>query len=330
MEGKIICNFAKFGKCKRQNCQYHHPEEICCDKTCQIQDCLKKHPVDCRYFWVFNACKNENSCKFRHKKTDVQSNIYDKKIEMLENEVKRLKDFHRIQDEANTLMKTQLKQQGQEIVKLQSQLLKVIESSNSSDENNLNDVTMASDDGDLQIEKNKTKDVLSKSAVKAVVKKKLKRLSFQGKLPEAKRLLKDKMVDVSVDDSKFQKMIISDHKYVSNLEKEVIDIKENLKGRLIDETTKKLKELKEKLKIKKIEMKNEKRDDDEETYLMIDNFTNMVEKLENTPKNKYRKVAEKDLENMLEELEAIGQIKEFELNNHSIYLINESFKKNDK
>ena len=77
-------------------------------------------------------------------------------------------------------------------------------------------------------------------------------------------------------------------------------------------------------------MKNEKRDDDEETYLMIDNFTNMVEKLENTPKNKYRKVAEKDLENMLEELEAIGQIKEFELNNHSIYLINESFKKNDK
>ena len=326
----MICNFAKFGKCKRQNCQYHHPEEICCDKTCQIQDCLKKHPVDCRYFWVFNACKNENSCKFRHKKTDVQSNIYDKKIEMLENEVKRLKDFHRIQDEANTLMKTQLKQQGQEIVKLQSQLLKIIESSNSSDENNLNDVTMASDDGDLQIEKDNSKDVLSKSAVKAVVKKKLKRLSFQGKLPEAKRLLKDKMVDVSVDDSKFQKMIISDHKYVSNLEKEVIDIKENLKGRLIDETTKKLKELKEKLKIKKIEMKNEKRDDDEETYLMIDNFTNMVEKLENTPKNKYRKVAEKDLENMLEELEAIGQIKEFELNNHSIYLINESFKKNDK
>ena len=41
-------------------------------------------------------------------------------------------------------------------------------------------------------------------------------------------------------------------------------------------------------------------------------------------------MAEKDLENVLEELEAIGQIKEFELNNYSIYLINESFKKNDK
>ena len=329
MEAKMICNFAKFGKCKRQNCQYHHPEEICCDKTCQIQDCVKKHPVDCRYFWVFNACKNENSCKFRHKKADVQSDIYEKKIEMLEKEVKSLKDINRIQDQTNTIMKTQLKQQGQEIFKLQSQLLKVIESSNSSDGNNLNDVTMASDDGDLKIEKNISKNVLSKSAVKEVVKKKLKRLSFQGKLPEAKRLLKDK-IDVSVDDSKFQKIIISDHKYVSNLEKEVIDIKENLKGRLIDETTKKLKDLKEKLKVKKIEMKNEKRDDDEETFLMIDNFTNMVEKLENTPKNKFRKVADKELENILEELEAICQIKEFELNNHSIYLINESFKKNDK
>ena len=77
-------------------------------------------------------------------------------------------------------------------------------------------------------------------------------------------------------------------------------------------------------------MEKEKRDDDEETYLMIDNFKNMVDKLETTPKNKFRKVAEKDLENVLEELEAIGLIKEYQLNDHSIYLVNESFKKNDK
>ena len=206
--------------------------------------------MDCRYFWAFNACKNENSCKFRHKKTDVQNNIYDQKIQMLENEIKSLKNFHKIQDQANTIMKTQLKQQGEEIVKLQSQLLRIIESSNCSNENNMNDVTMASDDGDLQIDKEviKSKDVRSKSAVKDIVKKKLKRLSFQGNLPQAKRLLKDTKIDVSDDDSKFQKILTSDHKFVSNLEKEVIDIKENLKGRLIDETTKKLKDIKEKLK----------------------------------------------------------------------------------
>ena len=89
MEAKRICHFAKFGKCNRQNCQFHHPEEICCDKTCQIQFCLKKHPLDCRYFWVYNACKNENSCKFRHKMTGItHGDIYDKKIETLENVMK--------------------------------------------------------------------------------------------------------------------------------------------------------------------------------------------------------------------------------------------------
>ena len=56
----------------------------------------------------------------------------------------------------------------------------------------------------------------------------------------------------------------------------------------------------------------------------------MVEKLKDTPKNKFRKVAEKDLELIIEEIETICQIKEFELNDYSLYLVNESFKKNDK
>ena len=329
MEAKRICHFAKFGKCNRQNCQFHHPEEICCDETCQIQNCLKKHPLDCRYFWVYNACKNENSCKFRHKMTDIKhSDIYDKKIETLEDEVKSLKNINKSQEETNSIIKFQLKQQGEEIVKLQSQLLKILESSNSSNEINLNNVTTASDDDDnMQID---TKEALSKSAGKEVVKKKLKRLSFQGKLPQAKQLLKDKKVDVSVDESKFQKILVTEYKYASDLEKEVRDISDNLKGRSIDETNKKLQDLKEKLKSKRIEMKKETTHDNEETYLMIENFINMVEKLKNTPQKKFRKVAEKELELILEEIETICQIKEFELNDYSMYLVNESFKKNEK
>ena len=54
----------------------------------------------------------------------------------------------------------------------------------------------------------------------------------------------------------------------------------------------------------------------------------MVKKLEKAPKNKFRKVAEKELELILEEIETICQIKEFELNDYSMYLVNESFKKN--
>ena len=121
---------------------------------------------------------------------------------------------------------------------------------------------------------------------------------------------------------------MKEHKYASDLEKEVRDISDNLKGRLIDETNKKLQNLKEKLKSKRIEMKNETTHNNEETYMMMENFINMVQKLEKAPQKKFRKVAEKELELILEEIETICQIKEFELNDYSMYLVNESFKKN--
>ena len=43
---------------------------------------------------------------------------------------------------------------------------------------------------------------------------------------------------------------MKEHKYASDLEKEVKDISDNVKGRSIDETTKKLQDVKEKLKSK--------------------------------------------------------------------------------
>ena len=69
-------------------------------------------------------------------------------------------------------MKTQLREQSEEILKLQSQLLKILESSNCSNEMDLNDITMASDDA-MQTD---IEDVISKSAAKEGVKKKVKRL----------------------------------------------------------------------------------------------------------------------------------------------------------
>ena len=120
---------------------------------------------------------------------------------------------------------------------------------------------------------------------------------------------------------------MKEHKYASDLEKEVKDISDNVKGRSIDETTRKLQEVKEKLKSKRIEMENETTHNNEETFMMMENFIIMVEKLKKAPKNKFRKVAEKELELILEEIETICQIKEFELNDYSMYLVNESFKK---
>ena len=75
MEAKIVCVYAKFGRCKKEECEFHHPEDTCCDKTCDIHNCLKKHPRHCRYFWGFDNCRNKESCKFSHMKED--SNIVD-------------------------------------------------------------------------------------------------------------------------------------------------------------------------------------------------------------------------------------------------------------
>ena len=62
MEGEITCIYAKFGKCKKEDCNFHHPTDICCDKTCKIHLCSKKHPRHCRYFWGFDSCRNGESC----------------------------------------------------------------------------------------------------------------------------------------------------------------------------------------------------------------------------------------------------------------------------
>ena len=75
MEAKLVCVYAKFGRCKKEECEFHHPEDTCCDKTCDIHNCLKKHPRHCRYFWGFDTCRNKESCKFFHKKEDT--NIVD-------------------------------------------------------------------------------------------------------------------------------------------------------------------------------------------------------------------------------------------------------------
>ena len=58
MEAETTCIYAKYGKCKKEDCNFHHPQEICCDKTCDVHLCVKKHPRHCRYFWGFNSCRN--------------------------------------------------------------------------------------------------------------------------------------------------------------------------------------------------------------------------------------------------------------------------------
>ena len=123
---------------------------------------------------------------------------------------------------------------------------------------------------------------------------------------------------------------------LKKLEKDVIDIKENVKGRLIDETKNKLNDLKENVKNTKIELKKkirESRFESNDTYItfeVLDNFIKMVENLESIPKNKFRKIAEKDLTEFLFETETIHQNRQSMLNfDYSIYNISEDMTNNE-
>ena len=120
MEGEITCIYAKFGKCKKEDCNYHHPKNICCDKTCEIHLCSKKHPRHCRYFWGFNLCRNEDSCKFKHSKdpnhTDVKKNEdLEKKYDNLVAQFKDLKKQCIVYDDEIETLKQQLQEQALEI-----------------------------------------------------------------------------------------------------------------------------------------------------------------------------------------------------------------------
>ena len=120
MEAEAICIYAKFGNCKKDDCQFHHPKDICCDKTCEIHFCTKKHPRHCRYFWGFDSCRNGESCKFQHRKdpnhTDVKKNDdLDKKYDKLLAQFKDLKNKYSAFDNEMENLKQQLHEQALEI-----------------------------------------------------------------------------------------------------------------------------------------------------------------------------------------------------------------------
>ena len=62
-----LCLYNKFGHCKfSETCRKLHNKEICRNKTCEIQHCLKRHPRPCKYFQEYKRCKFGEFCSFSH------------------------------------------------------------------------------------------------------------------------------------------------------------------------------------------------------------------------------------------------------------------------
>ena len=68
MEAMTICVFNKFGFCKYGvTCRKKHEDLKCENSRCEIFDCNKRHPKECKYFREFKRCKYNEYCRYEHK-----------------------------------------------------------------------------------------------------------------------------------------------------------------------------------------------------------------------------------------------------------------------
>ena len=62
-----VCKYFKYGFCKfRDTCNLRHNDEICEEESCDIKQCFKRHPRQCRYYREYNRCKFGVQCCYRH------------------------------------------------------------------------------------------------------------------------------------------------------------------------------------------------------------------------------------------------------------------------
>ena len=71
-----VCQYYKFGHCKFWTlCHRQHIIEVCEDINCEISDCIKRHPRQCKFFREYNRCKFLDFCSYAHKGVTYQSDV---------------------------------------------------------------------------------------------------------------------------------------------------------------------------------------------------------------------------------------------------------------
>ena len=97
MSTKKVCNFEKYGYCKKkEECNDHHPKEVCKKRSCKVSKCLYRHPKPCKFFESGN-CRFKEACKYDHTKNVNELN---ERIIKLENQVLGLRNLNEQQADA--------------------------------------------------------------------------------------------------------------------------------------------------------------------------------------------------------------------------------------
>ena len=112
-----ICKYYNEGFCKfRDKCFFKHVMEDCKTKDCKKDQCLKRHPKRCKFFFLRKFCKFKIDCKFSHN-SDSNDDEDIKKVQHEITEIQR----------ENEIIKSRNKELENDISKLEEKLANVQE-----------------------------------------------------------------------------------------------------------------------------------------------------------------------------------------------------------
>ena len=280
-----ICVYEKFGFCRNgAGCKFTHPTLVCDDEKCNIKECSKRHPQACRFFTSYSHCKFGDTCKFLHKMKPVDT--------ISNEEYKTLKEKYDILMRNHNEMKENYSKLQSRVSTLEANFFDLMRNDIHKMQNNLQSTMMDVQDESTGERKSRTSDVTIVSD--------------------------DNMESYNLDDSLVHRIIDHEYEICKYLDHQISDVKDNLKGRIIDETLKKINSIKSTIADKRNELKNlngqhmdpEIEGDSEDTYKLIDDVVSMVEKIEKLPRTKFRNFSDKDLQIIMEKIETVKRNKE--------------------
>ena len=84
-----VCRYNKFGFCKfKTSCRKRHVSELCDSSECDISNCEKRHPKNCK-FHKYRRCKFGLNCMFFHSMDQNVNEMTDDRVSQLEKDIKK-------------------------------------------------------------------------------------------------------------------------------------------------------------------------------------------------------------------------------------------------
>ena len=297
-----ICSFHKFGHCKLgEKCEKFHSKRICRDTKCDVQNCINRHPQPCKFFSL-NICKFPTSCSYDHKKVDDMNS--------LRSEVKELRKNY------GTLIT--LKKHQDDIIKVLREKVNTLEGGLLSVMRDMKELETDNDvKNDVGVDiprskKRKKMQVLKRSKSMDVV---VDEVSENMIVEEYEGVNSFKEIKWDMEeDLNFKEILKFEINVLQMVEIEMNETKANMKTRKIDETISNLKSLKNKVvsqnKILGVKIGNSEnyREETEDTKEILECVELVLNRLENAPKNKFRKLFEEEMEKKKKMTEEIKEM----------------------